>query len=214
MRAAPHVLFPALVLAALYTLTVEAQANRTVDDFAPLITYTPAADVTHLDTTGFDVTKLYNGTIGIMNSTDTMNMTMQFTGTAVWLFVAKPQTTDTFSDAYTIYLDGAEVDDVGDVDLETDAEYNNVAYSNEALHLGPHVVTLAAQSVVYFDYAVFTCVMPLFYFAQGDSDTDLTIRHPKRASPLCKHRLLRLAQQRADQRAPTLQQGPRDPPHH
>jgi hypothetical protein len=63
-----------------YALLAAGQANRTVDDFSPLITYTPATNVTHLDTTGFDVSKLYNGTIGIMNATDSMNMTLKFTG--------------------------------------------------------------------------------------------------------------------------------------
>ncbi|KAF7358776.1 hypothetical protein MSAN_01216800 [Mycena sanguinolenta] len=160
MRAAPripHVLFSALVLFA-FTPAAEAQANRTVDDFSPQITYNPAADVTH-DTTGFNVTKLYNGTIAVMTPTDTdpvVNMTIQFTGTAIWLFIGKPQTTDTFSDGYTVYLDGVEVDDVGDVDLQHAAEYGNVAYSNDALKLGSHTVTLAADSPVYFDYAVFT----------------------------------------------------------
>jgi hypothetical protein len=69
----------AVVLGA-YALLATGQANRTVDDFSPLITYTPATNVTHLDTTGFDVSKLYNGTIGIMNATDSMNMTLKFTG--------------------------------------------------------------------------------------------------------------------------------------
>ncbi|KAJ6492149.1 hypothetical protein C8R45DRAFT_990494, partial [Mycena sanguinolenta] len=160
MRAASrilHVLFSALVLFA-FTPTSEAQANRTVDDFSPQITYTPAADVTH-DTTGFDVTKLYNGTIAVMTPTDTdpvVNMTLQFTGTAIWLFTGKPQTSGTFSDGYTVYLDGAEVDDVADVDLQHPAEYGNVAYSNDALKLGSHTVTLAADSPLYFDYAIFT----------------------------------------------------------
>ncbi|KAF7354210.1 hypothetical protein MVEN_01108700 [Mycena venus] len=151
-----HVLFPVLAAVLVYTPFARAQANRTVDDFSPLITYTPASNVTHLDTTGFDVTKLYNGTIGIMNATQTVNMTMKFTGTAVWLFLAKPETTDTFSDSYTIFLDDVEVDDVGDVDLATDAEYGNLAFSNDTLHLGPHVVTLATSGVVYFDYLIFT----------------------------------------------------------
>lgn len=62
---------------------VAGQANRTVDDFSPQIVYTPASAVTHGNLTGFDISKLYNGTISIMNATelDSVNMTMKFTGT-------------------------------------------------------------------------------------------------------------------------------------
>ncbi|KAJ7339915.1 hypothetical protein DFH08DRAFT_248034 [Mycena albidolilacea] len=156
-----HVLFSVLaVVLTIYASVAEAQANRTVDDFSPLITYTPASNVTHTNTTGFDVTKLYNGTISIMNATTNtaVNMTLKFTGSAIWLFLAKPQTSDsdTFGAAYTIFLDGAEVDDEGSLDMETDAEYADVAFSNDKMHLGPHEVTLSTEGIVYFDYAVFT----------------------------------------------------------
>jgi uncharacterized protein YxeA len=78
-----HILFSVLaVVLTIYASVAEAQANRTVDDFSPLITYTPASNVTHTNTTGFDVTKLYNGTISIMNATTNtaVNMTLKFTG--------------------------------------------------------------------------------------------------------------------------------------
>ncbi|KAF8147916.1 hypothetical protein K438DRAFT_456739 [Mycena galopus ATCC 62051] len=167
----PHSLFAALVspslllllVLSLYASTSHAQANRTVDDFSPEITYSPAANVTHTDTTGFDMTKLYNGTIGLMNGTDNaVNMTLSFTGTAIWLFTAKPQTShdSSFTDGYTVYLDGKQVDEDAEVDLESDAEYANVAYSNDQLPSGAHIVTLSADSgtPLYFDYAIFTCV--------------------------------------------------------
>ncbi|KAJ6548417.1 hypothetical protein B0H19DRAFT_1265254 [Mycena capillaripes] len=146
-----------------YTSLAKAQANRTVDDFSPLITYTPASNVTHLNTTGFDVTKLYNGTIGVMNVfdgfTETVNMTMQFTGTAVWLFLAIPETTeatDGFADSYTIYLDGHTVFFGFDDNLPSDAQYGTLAFSNDTMDLGPHTVILSATAVVYFDYLIFT----------------------------------------------------------
>ncbi|KAJ7203113.1 hypothetical protein GGX14DRAFT_462074 [Mycena pura] len=148
---------------ALWPPLVVGQANRTVDDFSPQITYTPASAVTHGNLTGFDISKLYNGTISIINATelDSVNMTMKFTGSAVWLFLAKPQMNDSYGNAYNIYLDGEAVDDEGGFDLTTDAEYANLAYSNPSLHLGPHTVTLETPSGLnYFDYAVFTSNNP------------------------------------------------------
>ncbi|KAJ6501346.1 hypothetical protein DFH09DRAFT_1202694 [Mycena vulgaris] len=159
-----HTLFPVLAaLITVYTSLAKAQANRTVDDFSPLITYSPASNVTHLNTTGFDVTKLYNGTIGVMNVfdgfTENVNMTMQFTGTAVWLFIAIPETTeatDGFVDSYTIYLDGHTVFFGFDSNLPSDAQYGTLAFSNDTMELGPHTVILSATAVVYFDYLIFT----------------------------------------------------------
>ncbi|KAJ7501237.1 hypothetical protein B0H11DRAFT_1908544 [Mycena galericulata] len=146
-----------LLLIAVYTPLAAGQANRTVDDFSPLITYSPAADVTHLDTTGFDLTQLYNGTIANMNaSVDIVNMTLQFTGSAVWLFTAKPVTRGGYSTSYTIYLDGVDVDDSASFDQEDAAEYSDLAYSVEDLAVKPHTVILSASSDLYFDYAIFT----------------------------------------------------------
>lgn len=81
-------------------------------------------------------------------------------GSAIWLFTAKPQTRDGFSTAFDIFLDGVAVDAVGSFDNEDKAEYGVLAYSNEALALAPHTVQLAADDggLVYFDYAIFTCV--------------------------------------------------------
>ncbi|KAK7036220.1 hypothetical protein R3P38DRAFT_2911038 [Favolaschia claudopus] len=157
-----HIYAIALVLLSLCPTFTTAQANRTIDDFSPQIIYSPASGVTHTNLTGFDITKLYNGTIGVMNGTAAaVNMTLKFTGTAIWLFLAKPETKDTFVTGYTIFLDGAEVNDAASVDENTDPEYGSVGYSNDKLQLGPHIVTLqATEDPVYFDYAVFTSNNP------------------------------------------------------
>ncbi|KAJ7770006.1 hypothetical protein B0H16DRAFT_1517018 [Mycena metata] len=160
----PSLFWASFVVLTVYTTLTAGQANRTLDDFSPQIVYTPAAAVTHLNTTGFDVTKLYNGTIGIMNASastsDTVNMTMQFTGTAVWLFLAKPPTTDTFSTSFTIFLDGVDVNDDAEISVPGGAEYADLAYSNTDLHLAQHSVVLSTSGVVYFDYGVFTSNNP------------------------------------------------------
>lgn len=85
-------------------------------------------------------------------------MLISVTGSAVWLFFAKPASRDGFGTTYNIFLDGAEVDDDGSFDETREAEYSVLAYSDESLDLGSHSVVLSATSVVYFDYAVFTCV--------------------------------------------------------
>lgn len=75
-----------LTLLVLNAPLTAAQANRTVDDFSPLVTYSPASAVEHLDTTGFDVAQLYNGTVALINATDVaINMTMKFTGALILL---------------------------------------------------------------------------------------------------------------------------------
>ena len=63
---------------ALWTPSTVGQENRTVDDFSPQMTYTPGSAVAHGNLTGFDISKLYNGTVSIMNATvlDSVNMTM------------------------------------------------------------------------------------------------------------------------------------------
>lgn len=80
-------------------------------------------------------------------------------GSALWVFIAKPQMNDSYGNGYNVYLDGAEVDEEGSFDLNTDAEYANLAYSKTSMPLGPHTFTLeATDGLTYFDYAVFTCV--------------------------------------------------------
>ncbi|KAJ7183510.1 hypothetical protein C8R46DRAFT_1344321 [Mycena filopes] len=161
----PWITLLVLVLIIEYPTLTAGQANRTLDDFSPQITYTPASAVTHLDTTGFDRTKLYNGTIGVMNSSSTtegVNMTMHFTGTAVWLFLAQPSTTDGFGTAFTVFLDGAQVDDVGEGSVPGDAAYADLGYSNTKLPPGPHSLVMASDPglPLYFDYGVFTSNNP------------------------------------------------------
>ncbi|KAJ7246469.1 hypothetical protein C8J57DRAFT_1476112 [Mycena rebaudengoi] len=151
-------------LICVYASLVAGQANRTVDDFSPLLSYSPVDAVTHLDTTDFDVTRLNNRTVAVMNSGSTasasLSMTLKFTGTALWLFFAKPATAAgrTSTASYTIFLDGAVVLDVGTTPLDADAVYGALAYSNTSLRLGAHEVTLRINDggTTYFDYAVFT----------------------------------------------------------
>ncbi|KAJ6584189.1 hypothetical protein B0H10DRAFT_872849 [Mycena sp. CBHHK59/15] len=153
-------------LVSTYAPLVAGQANHTVDDFSPLISYSPADAVTHLDTTGFDAVKLNNRTIAVLNSTvsASLSMTMKFTGTALWLFLAEPVPTAarTSTASYTIFLDGAEVLDVGQTPLAAYAVYGTPAYSNTSLSLGAHEVTMRINDggTAYFDYAVFTRSQP------------------------------------------------------
>ncbi|KAJ7057314.1 hypothetical protein C8F01DRAFT_1372021 [Mycena amicta] len=153
-----HLLF-VLVLSLLPLLTlVAAQANRTVDDFSPLLSYTPESAIIRGDLTGFDISKLYNGTVTIMNATvaDSVNMSFKFTGSEIYIFLAKPQNDGQFGNGYQIYMDGVAVSDVGSFDQETDAEYADLAYSNTSMRLAPHTLVFEATAgEVYLDYVVF-----------------------------------------------------------
>jgi hypothetical protein len=157
-----------------------AQANRTVDDDSPLIQYSPASTVTHSVLTGFEQNKLYNGTVALMNSStsDTVNMTLRFTGeivptsgdiigltifwigSAIWIFMAKPQTdpdAGAFATEYNIFVDGVSQSHSFSLDQSSDAEYADLAFSNETMPLGPHTIEMSIPSgaIAYFDYAVF-----------------------------------------------------------
>ncbi|KAJ7051476.1 hypothetical protein C8F01DRAFT_1376806 [Mycena amicta] len=146
-------LFPLLLLP-----LVAAQANRTVDDFSPLLSYTPESAIIRGDLTGFDISKLYNGTVTIMNATvaDSVNMSFKFTGSEIYIFLAKPQNDGSFGNGYNIYMDGVAVSDVGSFDQETDAEYADLAYSNTSMRLAPHTLVFEATAgEVYLDYVVF-----------------------------------------------------------
>jgi hypothetical protein len=81
-------------------------------------------------------------------------------GTAFWLFLAEPLPTAarTSTASYTIFLDRAEVLDVGQTPLAARVVYGALAYSNTSLSLGAHEVTMRINDggTAYFDYAVFT----------------------------------------------------------
>ncbi|CAK5282703.1 unnamed protein product [Mycena citricolor] len=145
--------------------TVSAQANRTIDDFAPSgITYTPASAVTHGNLTGLDITKLYNGTVSMMNGSmnadgsGTVNMTVRFTGTAFWIFTVKPLMDTSYGNSFNVYVDGVPAVQSASFDQVLDAEYNQVAYNDAGLKSGPHEVlfSVTESSVVWLDYFVFT----------------------------------------------------------
>ncbi|KAF7312970.1 hypothetical protein MKEN_00981600 [Mycena kentingensis (nom. inval.)] len=154
-------LLPLLLLGLTHTpLLARAQANRTIDDWAPEISYDPdtAASIVRQNLTGFQVSKLYNGTVTIMNATElsSVNMTMRFTGTELYVFLAKPQNDGQYGISYNVYLDGANVNQVGSFSQVEDAEYGDVAYENNNLTMGAHTLILEATGgEVYLDYVVF-----------------------------------------------------------
>ncbi|KAJ7254599.1 hypothetical protein C8J57DRAFT_615680 [Mycena rebaudengoi] len=175
-----------------------AQANRTVDDDSPLIQYSPASAVTHSILTGFEQNKLYNGTVALMNSSssDTVNMTLRFTGSAIWIFMAKPQTdpdAGAFATEYNIFVDGLSQSHSFSLDQSSDAEYADLAFSNETMPLGPHTIEMSIPggAIAYFDYAVFrsndpkpeTTIPPIFPSSSSASQTSTQRSDPTRAPP-------------------------------
>ncbi|KAF7305583.1 hypothetical protein HMN09_00811500 [Mycena chlorophos] len=139
---------------------VRAQANRTVDDWAPQMVYTPTSAVVHGDLSGFDISKLYNGTVTILNATvlSSVNMSLTFTGSEIWVFLAKPENQGGYGIGYNVYIDGAMVDEDATFDQETEAEYGaqELGFGSNELTLAQHTLVLeATNGEVYVDYAVF-----------------------------------------------------------
>ncbi|KAF7291358.1 hypothetical protein MIND_01280300 [Mycena indigotica] len=156
----------ALFLAARALPCAHAQANRTLDDFSPALVYTPATPpaLVRGALAGFNVSELYNGTVAVLNATaapgHSVNMSVKFTGTEIYVFLAKPQNASAgaYGIAYNVYLDGAQVDQVGSFDQDTDAEYAQEGYTNSNLNLTLKAHTLvfeATDGAVYLDYVVF-----------------------------------------------------------
>nr|GAT55896.1 predicted protein [Mycena chlorophos] len=139
---------------------VRAQANRTVDDWAPQMVYTPTSAVIHGDLNGFNISKLYNGTVTILNATvlGSVNMSLTFTGSEIWVFLAKPENQGGYGIGYNVYIDGTMVDEDATFDQETEAEYGaqELGFGSNELTLAQHTLVLeATDGEVYVDYAIF-----------------------------------------------------------
>ncbi|KAF8194759.1 hypothetical protein K438DRAFT_1827367 [Mycena galopus ATCC 62051] len=137
-------------------MVLAAQINTTIDDQSPLVTY--RAQIQQ-NPPGFNTTLLNNGTVTFIPATPTDSPTigMNFTGTAVYVFVAYPSG---FNESF---ISGfiARIDDVpyGGWSVDQTAPlYNHLAYANKTLSNGPHSLVLQIQPKweLYFDYLVYT----------------------------------------------------------
>ncbi|KAJ7111006.1 hypothetical protein C8R44DRAFT_856770 [Mycena epipterygia] len=152
--------------------------NHTIDDTSPLVTYTSpptcigcgdgfASDV-------FDTSQLFDGTVtsygGIpANSFSIEAIEFNFTGTAVYIFVAAPSVPDdqvevgplAFSQSCSFVLDGANIGPSfsHDISVPSNGQYNILAYANTAIADGAHTFQIQLSSPgngVNFDFAIYS----------------------------------------------------------
>ncbi|KAJ7692233.1 hypothetical protein B0H17DRAFT_1061629 [Mycena rosella] len=140
-----------------WSVVYATQINYTIDDASPLVQY--RAPVLDRNLTGFNSSLLFNNTVTFIPATaqDSPTISMNFTGTAIYIFVAYPAGhNESFTSGFI-----ARIDDVpsGGWDLPNTAPLvNHLAYRNRTLSNGFHNVTLQIQPEweLYFDYAIYT----------------------------------------------------------
>ncbi|KAJ7089113.1 hypothetical protein C8R44DRAFT_818798 [Mycena epipterygia] len=138
-------------------LVCSVQVNTTIDDASPLVQYrAPPLD---RSLTGFDPSRLNNQTITFIPATtnDSPTIAMNFTGTAIYIFVAYPVGHNESSTSGFV----ARIDDIpsgGWAVDQTAPLYNHLAYRNTTLSNRLHnlVIQIQPKWELYFDYAVYT----------------------------------------------------------
>ncbi|KAJ6568020.1 hypothetical protein DFH09DRAFT_1278133 [Mycena vulgaris] len=126
------------------------QVNYTIDDASPLL---------DRNLTGFDPSRLNNGTVTFIPATVNVSPTISFniTGTAFYIFVAYPAGhNESFESGFTAWIDG--VLSGGWLAANTAPMDHHLAYRNQTLSNGPHQITLklSPKWELYFDYAIYT----------------------------------------------------------
>ncbi|KAF7358849.1 hypothetical protein MSAN_01224900 [Mycena sanguinolenta] len=161
------------ILLSLLFVCARAQLNTTIDDASPLVTY--RGSVEH-NPPGFNTSLLGNGTATfIVPSPDgAPTIGMNFTGTAVYVFVACPPGYNESIDMGFI----ARIDDIpsnGWAVDKTGPLYNHLAYHNTTLSNEPHSLVLQVQQgwQLYFDYVIYTT---------SSADPDSNLKRKKKVS--------------------------------
>ncbi|KAJ7463517.1 hypothetical protein B0H11DRAFT_2053194 [Mycena galericulata] len=138
-------------------VVLSVQINSTIDDASPLVTY--RAPVLDRNLTGFKSSLLNNGTVTFVPPTqdDSPTIAMNFTGTAVYIFVAYPSGhNESFTSGFVARID--DVPSGGWAVAQTAPLYNHLAYRNTTLANTPHslVIQIGPEWELYFDYVVYT----------------------------------------------------------
>ncbi|KAJ6617671.1 hypothetical protein B0H10DRAFT_2381968 [Mycena sp. CBHHK59/15] len=150
-----------LPLAALFPLflrlTSAVQINHTIDDADPLVQYRAIGVDRNL--TGFNSSQLNNGTVTFIpaSATDEPTIGFNFTGTAVYIYIAYPTGhNESFAQGFVSRIDGVPR---GGFATSGAAPFTRrLAYHNTSLANAPHdfVMQLQKEWELYFDYAVYT----------------------------------------------------------
>ncbi|KAJ7643161.1 hypothetical protein DFH06DRAFT_602977 [Mycena polygramma] len=138
--------------------------NHTIDDAGPRVRYIPSTDglcVGCAPTSQYDRSQLNNGTVTTYSVTDGVPraIEMNFTGTAIYIFVAAASAPTYLEQRFGIALDVPR--DGPEFILTAPpfyAQYNILAYKNTSLADGAHTLQLqfSSNTAVNFDYAVYT----------------------------------------------------------
>ncbi|KAJ7851265.1 hypothetical protein B0H14DRAFT_265737 [Mycena olivaceomarginata] len=144
------------LLALVLSRLARAVHNETIDDASALITYKDATLQRNI--TAFDSRLLWDGTVTyivpIPDSSPTI--TIPFTGTAIYIFVAYPGRVEPAPSGFTVLIDG--VPSGNWAAKESALLYHHLVYHNSTLPDASH--TLVMQIMLgwefYFDYAVYT----------------------------------------------------------
>ncbi|KAJ6549736.1 hypothetical protein B0H19DRAFT_1073657 [Mycena capillaripes] len=144
------------LLALVLSRLARAVHNVTIDDASSLITYKDAT-LQH-NITAFDSRLLWDGTVTyivpIPDSSPTI--TIPFTGTAIYIFVAYPGLVEPAPSGFNVLIDG--VPSGNWAAKESALLYHHLVYHNSALPDASHTLVMQIMSgwELYFDYAVYT----------------------------------------------------------
>ncbi|KAJ6461604.1 hypothetical protein C8R47DRAFT_1080572 [Mycena vitilis] len=150
-----------LTLLCAFPLVSPVQINTTIDDASPLVTYRAVID---RNLTGFDPATLNNGTVTFIPATakDSPTISMNFTGTAIYVYIAYPAGhNESFTSGFISRIDGVPYG--GWAAANTAPFTHHLAYHNTTMPNGPHnfVMQIQPEWELYFDYAVYTSGDPI-----------------------------------------------------
>jgi len=145
-----------------WRLASAAEMNHTLDDINPLVVYD--APVMDRNLTGFFPSELKDGTVTHIAATAQQSATisMNFTGTAVYVFVAYPEgRNDSTPNAFLAQIDGVPSGGWARGNF-SDFLTRFLAYQNTTLSNNRHEFVMEIQPgwEVYFDFVVYTSLVP------------------------------------------------------
>ncbi|KAF7364643.1 hypothetical protein MVEN_00333700 [Mycena venus] len=148
-----------------WRLASAAEMNHTLDDINPLVVY--HAPVLDRNLTGFFTSELKDGTVTHIAATaqDSATISMNFTGTAVYVFVAYPSgfrgNESTTPNGFLAKIDGVPSGGWArgnSTDFLTGfLAYQNTTLSNDRHHF---VMEIQPEWEVYFDFVKYTSLVP------------------------------------------------------
>ncbi|KAJ7649004.1 hypothetical protein DFH06DRAFT_1135265 [Mycena polygramma] len=150
---------PSLFIFTIFFRLAWAAHNVTVDDASPLFVYQAAA--LERNHTEFTSKLLWDGTVTFIAPTDTAaTVSLNFTGTAIFIYVAYPGVNQSAPSGFTALIDGVYSGNWAAA--ESALLYHHLVYSNTTLSNAPHefVMQIKPQWELYLDEAIYTSEDP------------------------------------------------------